>query len=571
MPTINAFINDLNKLIGKNLSVQQLQDLLSIAKSELKDFDSLTGELKIEINDTNRPDLWSVEGLARQLAIFLDTKKFQYPFFVNKEPYSNIEVDSELLNIRPYIGAFIAIGLKIDEPTLIQLIQTQEKLAENYGRKRSSVAIGIYPADKIHFPIRYIASPPSQYSFVPLGMDTKLTLDQILKEHPKGIEYGKLIQHFNKYPLIIDSKNQVLSMPPVINSRFTGEVKIDDDFLFVEATGTDYSAIILCLNIMAANLYDRGAEIFPIKISYPYDTPFSKNVIVPMKLNNSITVKLEDVEKLLGEKLSPSDFINYLQKYGCKVTQIDINFFEVEPLPVRNDYMHWVDVAEDLAISFGYNQFELKMPPDFTVGKLADITLFEDTVREYMIGFGFEEIISNILTNKDELAKKMELNDTNIVSIDNVMTETYSVVRNQILPLLLRVEGYSSTALYPHKIFEVGEVAFIDPEDNYTGTRTEYHLSALIAHPKANFSEMQGYLFLLMYYLDFDFHLEQKDLNGFIEGRSGIILVDKTQVGYIGELHPKILENWEIKMPCSVMELNLSNLLKIKNNKMKEA
>ena len=87
--------------------------------------------------------------------------------------------------------------------------------------------------------------------------------------HPKGLEYGHILAGHDACPLLRDAKQQVLSFPPIINSREIGEVRPGDDELFVEVTGTDLPMVVLTLNIFAANLADRGATIEPIEVVYP--------------------------------------------------------------------------------------------------------------------------------------------------------------------------------------------------------------------------------------------------------------------------------------------------------------
>ena len=70
-------------------------------------------------------------------------------------------------------------------------------------------------------------------------METVMTLREILMVHPKGVEYGGILGGHDQLPVLRDAKGQVLSFPPIINSREIGEVQIGDDQLFVEVTGTD--------------------------------------------------------------------------------------------------------------------------------------------------------------------------------------------------------------------------------------------------------------------------------------------------------------------------------------------
>lgn len=561
MPTIQAKMKDLETLLGRSLTLTELADQLPLVKGEIKEHDESTGEIKLELNDTNRPDLWCVEGIARQIKMHRLKRADPYPFYRGKRKAAAvIEVSPSLKTIRPYIGACIARGLSIDEESLIQLIQTQEKLSESFGRKRQWVSIGLYRLAKIAFPVVYKTVPPDEIRFVPLGFESPMTPAEILKKHPKGIAYAGILSKTAECPLLVDRENKVLSFPPIINSREVGEVQVGDRDLFVEVTGNDLRMVMLAVNILAANLADRGADINPVEVRYPYTTDFGRKITMPAVLAKPMGITLNHLSSALGETIPAPKAISILKAYGYDVRSRGRNLTVSVPA-YRDDLLHPVDVVEDFAISRGYESFESEMPTEFTLGGLSSIEQFSDRARESMIGMGFQEVISNILTNREESVDRMALAGVNVdlVEVENVMSQTYSALRNSIIPSLLRVESASSKSFYPHRIFEAGETAVTDaraPE----GTRTLLKLASLIAHPSANFSELHSCLDLLMYYLGGTYQLEPVSHPSFIEGRVGRIVVGGRDLGLLGELHPQVLENWQIAMPCTVFELVLDSL-----------
>jgi phenylalanyl-tRNA synthetase beta chain len=183
-------------------------------------------------------------------------------------------VSKELETVRPYIGACLAKGLTITEGMLTQLIQTQEKLADNFGRKRRLVSIGLYRLERIQFPVSYTAVQPASRSFVPLGMEIAMTLQAILEQHPKGKEYTAILAGASLYPLLVDQEQKVLSFPPIINSREVGEVKVGDRDLFVEVTGTDLRMVIVAINTW--RIFRIVARRLGRSRSVPFETAFGK-------------------------------------------------------------------------------------------------------------------------------------------------------------------------------------------------------------------------------------------------------------------------------------------------------
>ena len=568
MPTITIFKQDLEGLLvgpgemSQPITIEQLEESLMLVKGELKGQNLDTGELRIELQDSNRPDLWCCEGIARQIRVKRQGSLPKYDFLTIKSPSpKRLNVAPGLETVRPYVAACAATGYVVTQEGLAQLIQTQEKLAEMFGRKRRTVSIGIYRLAAIEFPVTYDLVRPDDVSFTPLGMDTVMTLREMLLVHPKGLEFGGILAGHDRLPFLCDAKRQALSFPPIINSREAGEVRVGDDALFVEVTGTDLSMVILTLNIFATNLADRGAAIEPIEVRYPYKTSLGMSVITPQDLLRSQKLPVRTIEQALGQTLGAQEVAKALMAYGYEVAVTGKQVAVTLPF-YRQDLMHAMDVVEDVAISRGYGEFLPVMPSQFTVGGLSRIEEVSDRVRALMVGMGFQEIVSNILSSPQSLRDAMRLGGTEwgkLVEVDNVMSQNFSALRQWMLPSLLRVEAASNRAFYPHRIFEAGEVARYDLTQPL-GSRTVMVLGGMIAHADAHFSEAHSCLDTLFYYVNHTYSLEPIQHPSFLAGRVGSIVSRGKQVGVIGELHPEVLERWQIGVPAVAFELDLTEL-----------
>ncbi len=568
MPTISVNRHDLEQLITgadstrQPVTPEQLEAWLPLVKGELKGQNPETGELRIELQDSNRPDLWCAEGIARQMRIKLEGHLPAYPFFTSEErPRRQLIVAPGLERVRPYVAACAAVGYTVKEEGLVQLIQTQEKLADIFGRKRRTVSIGLYRLPRVVFPVTYDLAGREEASFAPLGVDTVMTLGEMLMVHPKGLEYGSILAGHDRVPILRDAKGQVLSFPPIINSREIGQVQVGDQELFVEVTGTDLAMVVLTLNILAANLADRGATIQPVEVRYPYNTDLGASVVTPCDCGKPRAIPVETIENALGLQMGGAQIGKALEAYGYGVSS-EKDHVTVRLPPYRHDLMHPVDVVEDVAISYGYDSFVPVMPSQFTVGSLTRSEQISDRVRDLMVGMGFQEIISNIMSSRQELCEKMRVDGSewaHVVEVENVMTQSYSCLRQWLIPSLLRVEAESSRAFYPHRVFEVGEVALPDQREE-VGSRTLTFLGAMVAHAEANFSEIHSCLDLLLYYLDQSYRLEVLQHPSFLAGRAGRIMANGMEMGLIGELHPEVLERWQIGVPVVVFELDLRHI-----------
>ncbi len=570
MPKIEVFQDALFARMGEKLSDSELESLLECAKAELDDVDNENGLFKIELNDTNRPDLWSTAGLARQLSVY---RKFrpapQYHFFARpgEKPDAayRIVVDPSVEKIRPYIVGFAVSGSPVNEAELNDIIQTQEKLCWNFGQKRKAIAMGVYRLDLINFPVKYAAVNPDKQRFQPLGLDSEMTMRQMLSDHPKGQEFGSIVADFPSYPLLTDAEGDVLSFPPIINSNRIGAVEVGDRELFVELTGTDMQSLLLAASIVACDFSDVGFTIHPAQVEYPYDTPFGRTVQVPMYFQQPQRISLEDANSLLGSNVSAEEAVQALERMGVEATH-DNGDIEIRPPEYRNDFLHGVDIAEDIMIGRGMDSFAPEMPRDFSVGRLTAVEETGRQVKSLMVGLGFQEMIFNYLGSDVDYIQRMYPEDAQekarnkAVQIANPMSENYAIVRPSILPSLLGAESISAAAAFPHKIFEFGKTARLDAQD-VQGSVTENMLGWIHADSEVDFTEVSSQLAAVLFYLGHEYHLSPADDPRFIAGRAGNIQVDGKSIGIIGELHPRVLEQWGIRVPITAGEMCVDFLL----------
>ena len=567
MPKIEVQERNFFALLGWTPGREELEGLLTGAKAELDEWQPGEGLIKFELNDTNRPDLWSAPGLARQLRVLRDEPLPEYPFFsrpgaARETGERVVEVDAALRSIRPYIAAFVAQGVPISEPQLIDLIESQEKLCGNFGRRRSTIAMGVYRADLMRFPVRYRAADPDATAFVPLGFSRKLSLRRILSEHPKGVEFGRIVAAFERFPYLEDAGGETLSFPPIINSARLGEVAVGDAAHFVELTGTDMDTLLLACSIVACDLADMGYTILPVRVSYPFETPCGREVVTPFYFQTELSVEVGEAARLLGERINVEEALECLRRAGAPARSSG-SMLTVSPPPYRNDFLHPVDVIEEVMIGRGMDSFEPVWPEDFTVGRLAPMEELSRQVRALLAGLGYQEMIYNYLGSRRDFVERMNLEASaaeEIIEIANPMSESFALVRNSQLPSLLSTEAVSSHAMYPHRTFEVGKIARLDARDNY-GSVTLNAVSFLYSDREVTFNEVNAHLAALFFYLGVEHSLEEVEDPRFVSGRTGAVMAGGRRIGIVGEVHPEVLERWGIQMPCAAVELELDGIL----------
>jgi phenylalanyl-tRNA synthetase beta chain len=570
MPKIEVNEKLFFSLLGEKYDYATLEERLTCGKAELDEKpDASLPEnertIKIELNDTNRPDLWSTAGVARQLRLHKGGKKNRYSDFFSRDGKAQdcgdriVKVDAGLKDIRPFMTAFVISGKPIDEPMLLDIIQTQEKLCWNFGRKRRSISMGVYRSANITWPVSYKAVDPDKTSFIPLACDKPMTCRQILTDHPKGKEYGWILKDAKQFPLLIDAKNEILSMAPIINSATLGAVKVGDSDLLVEMTGTDMPSLVLATSIVACDFADAGYKILPVKIEHPYDTGFGKTIMTPYYFQKPTQGTIANINKVLGSDLSGGEIRDALERMGSEV-ETSGDTVTIYPPEYRNDFLHEVDIIEDVMMGKEIGFFKPAKPHDFTIGRLTPETIFSRKAKSLMVGLGYQEMIFNYLGSKKDYIERMTIDSSKVIEISNPMTENFQFVRPSILPSLLSAEAPSGNAAYPHRIFEIGKVAYRCEEEN-TGTRTRQHLGFLSASSDANFNEAASQVASLLYYLDHEYNVAESDDPRFIHGRQAEILIKGKAVGVFGEIHPAVLENWTIGTPCIACEIDLEELM----------
>lgn len=548
MPTINFSLKDLQHILGKNITIKELEELLVYCKGSVENYDNENDDVTAELADTNLPYLWSTEGIARLLKGALGIETGLAKIKVNNSKYQ-IVVDSSVEGVRPYIVAFAARGKKVDGYLIKQIIQLQEKLCENFGRRRQKVAIGVYRLSKIKFPVHYKATDPESIKFIPLDFRVQMTQQEIIENHPKGKEYAWILEGAKKYPILMDSNENVLSFPPIINSAETGKIEEGDSELFFEATGTDLKLLNIAANIFAHAFHERGFEIYSTEIKYKNNT-----VKTPELGIEKIKLDKKDVEKMIGIKFTDGEIKKFLEKtrYGVKGNMVNVPCY-------RSDILHPVDLIEDIAIMHGYNKIKGLPLSEYTIGRTFDIIKFIDNIRDLMAGQGYNEVLSPILSNKELLCDKMRANDASVIEISNKMSETFSCLRSWLIPIMLDVLSKNKHVDYPQRIFEEGLVTLKEGNE-----ANDYEKIVVVtANKTADFTEAKQVLSYVMDLIGIEYRIEEIKHESFIPGRVGKILVQNKEVGLIGEVHPETLKNFNLEMPVAALELNITKLFEM--------
>ncbi|WP_220607642.1 phenylalanine--tRNA ligase subunit beta [Methanobrevibacter oralis] len=547
MPVITFKYQDLKDL-GINIKKDELIDTLPMMSSDIEDFDD--EEIKVEFFP-NRPDNLSVEGVARSFKGFIG-QEIGLPNYEVTPSGEFVVVDEQVAKIRPYIAFAKIEGVDFKGDKLKYIMDFQENLHWVIGRDRKKVAIGIHNADVVNAPYKYIATAKDENEFIPLEKSSTMTPYEILTKHEKGVDYAHLIEDFDKYPLILDKDNQILSMPPIINGELT-KLKEDTANIIVDVTGTDEKAVNQTLNIICSSFAEVGGKIKSMEVRY-----VDKSIVSPDLSPQIKNVHVDVTNKLIGgTDLNAEEIHKLLLKTRFDAEIINENELKVFIPSYRIDILHEVDIVENIAVQYRINNVVAKLPNVNTVAHENDWIKSENTIREVMIGLGFQEIMSLMLTNEKAHYTNMLQKKEDHVQVSRPITIDRTMIRTSLINSLMEFLEDNKHEDLPQKIFEIGDVLYLD-ESKENKVRTSKKLAGLICHSTANFTEIKSVVTSTVSNLGYSMEISDSENPSFISGRASDLKGDSKNSsirGFFGEISPEVISNFNLEYPVIAFEI----------------
>ena len=551
MPVITFKYKDLKDL-GIDMEKDELIDTLPMMSSDIEDFDD--EEIKVEFFP-NRPDNLSVEGVARSFKGFIG-QEIGLPDYKVVPSGEEVIVEAEVAEIRPYIAFAKIDNVDFTGDKLKYIMDFQENLHWVIGRDRKKVAIGIHNADVVNAPFKYIATPKDANAFVPLEKDSEMTPDEILTQHDKGKDYAHLIEKFDKYPLILDKDDQVLSMPPIINGELT-KIKEDTHNIIVDVTGTDERAVNQALNIICSSFAEVGGQIKSMEVKYE-----DKSIVSPDLTPQEMNVHVDTANSLIGgTELTAEDIKQLLYKARFDAEIINNNEVKAIIPAYRVDILHEVDIVENIAVQYHINSVDAKLPEINTVAYENDWFKAESKIREVMVGLGFQEVMSLMLTSEDAHYTKMNQEEKPHVQVARPITIDRTMIRTSLINSLMEFLEDNKHEDLPQKIFEIGDVLYLD-DTKENKTVSSKKLAGVICHSTANFTEIKSVVTSVLSNLGYTMEISDSENKTFIEGRVADVKGEAQKgviEGFFGEVSPQVITNFTLDYPVIAFEIEFTN------------
>ncbi|MDR0439355.1 MAG: phenylalanine--tRNA ligase subunit beta [Methanocalculaceae archaeon] len=490
----------------------------------------------------NHPDLCSAEGVARAMRGYLGIET-GLPTYSVKSSGISFSIDPNLANIRPYLGSAVIRNVCMDNAMIESLMNLQESLHWVVGRNRKKVAIGVHDLDKIESPFSYIAAKRST-TFVPLDYDVSMTMDQILVEHPKGKAYAKIVRNQQLFPLICDAKGRVCSFPPIINSELT-RVTEDTRNILLDVTGIEPRAVMVAVNIVCTAMVEMGATIESVDVD---------GITTPMLAPAVRTISVAACNALVGTAIVAAEMKNLLERMRFGAEVVDTDHVRVMIPCYRADIMHDHDLYEDVAIAYGYDRIPASLPPTFTVGKPHPVQVIYSLVRDIMIGLSYIENTPFTLTNEKVSYEMMGRPENSAaLSVLHPISEDQTIIRTDILPMLMESLSINRSRELPQKIFACGDVV--------QNLVTYAKMAAVSIHAAADFSEIYAVVDAFCRMAALPYEVRGSRDPAFLDGRRGDVYVAGEMVGTFGEINPDVLVAFGLAHPVVAFEIDLSCLL----------
>jgi len=514
-----------------------------------------------------RPDVFDPGGMARYLRGYLGIQT-GLPEYVLSAARLRVQVDPQLSHedsLRPYISCAVVRNVQLDHGTIKMVMNLQEDLHWALGRDRKLASIGVYDLDTLAGEtFHYDAVDPDELRFVPLGFPpddpaSRLTPREVLEKHKTGQAYAHLLRPMRKYPLLRDGHGTVLSMPPIINSEAT-RVTMQTRQFFIDVTGLSQRVTDRALNIIVTSLKEMlpQIDIECVVIERPDGVR-----ITPDLTPTAMTLNVRETTGTIGIDLNAAQLAELLESMGHGAEEAGHgDQLRVLVPAYRIDVMHPVDLMEDAAIAYGYENLAPELVPTFTVGTPRSIEEHSAVARRILTGLGFHQVMTLVLTSEPAAFGKWRTQPhPQAVRIDNPISTEQTICRVSLLPGLLETLAINKQYDLPQYLFEAGDCCFVDPQAE-TGAREERFVAAAMIGTRVGYADIRAVADAFMHELAAACTVQPYEHPSFIAGRVGRLVDARGRpVGVLGELHPEVLEHYGLRHPASVFELSLECLL----------
>lgn len=570
--------------LGLSESSEGIMILPSEAEPGSKLADALSlNDTIFEISVTpNRPDCLSIYGIAREVAAILGKTLIKPDYKLIEEgqdisTIAEVEIKDEKSCLR--YSCRIVENINISKSpdwlknrlessgirSINNIVDITNYVLFEYGQPLHAFNYDFLKGQKIV--VRYAENEETITTLD--GVERKLTPDDILIcDSEKPVALGGIMGGLNS-EVTETTKNVLLESayfdPATIRktSKRTGIVS-DSSYRFER--GVDPNNVVNALNRAAALIVELAGGKLSKSIIDIYN-----DEIVPV----NIEVSVDRVNKLLGINIPSSEMIEILKSLEFEIVETGNNILRIMVPTFRVDIKREIDVIEEIGRMVGYNNIPTVTPyVEMTTDVIEPSRKMADQLKETFISSGFFEAI-NYSFEDPELIKLF--NPAESINILNPLTTENSNLRTSLFPGLIKdLKLNLSRNVGDVRLFEVGKVFFPkregqlpNEEKRFTAISTGKRQPEVWDNEELNFFDLKSIIARSLEAITRGSNIMYSRVNGIAflhPGKSSNIVVQDTEIGFIGELHPDYTEKLEIDKNVNILDINLDKLLLLYNS-----
>ncbi|CEO11920.1 phenylalanyl-tRNA ligase subunit beta [[Clostridium] sordellii] len=522
---------------------------------------------------SNRPDCRSILGIAREAAVTLG-KELKFPEIkVNgSDEEMSFEIDVQTDLCKRYCG---------------KVVKDVKVGPSPYWMQRRLIEAGMRPINNIvditNYVMLELGQPLHAFDLEDIKYD-KMTV-RLAKEDEKFTTLDGVERTLTSDMLVIGNKDKTLDLAGIMGGE-NSEVKDTTTSIFIEGASFAKENIRatskkLGLRTEASSRFEKGIDVNLTEVAVNRACQLIEELGCGRVLNGmldyypkkeevqKITVNPERINKLLGVNVPMDQFLNILERLEFKCNLKSSDKLELEVPSFRLDITEDADILEEIARIYGYDNIpSATLEGNATAGVKTENQKFIDKIKSNSIAVGLNEILTYSFVSPKGVDKiNLDENDEKreFVKIMNPLGEETSVMRTTLIPNMLDV---ISTNL-SHKVedvyaFECGNT-FRPQEGLPVETKK---LSIGMYGKDVDFFALKGAVETILNNVGFsgyEIEPETKNLT-FHPGRCAKLVYNNICIGVFGELHPDVLENYDLNQRVYIAEINVDLIFENLNN-----
>ncbi len=535
----------------------------------------------------NRPDCLSIIGIAREVA-GLQKTKLTLPEIRLPESFHDISGFTSVTILDPHLCPRYAASLVFDVRVGPSPFWLQDRL----------LSVGLKPINNIvditNFVMMETGQPLHAFDFDRLA-ENRIVV-RVATEGETFITLDGREHRLDPEMLMICDGEKPVALAGVMGG-LNSEIEDDTTRVLLESAYFDPFCIRKTskktgLNTDASHRFERGVDPNGTVTALTRATQLITEIVGGKLIagiidahpnpapEKTIALSVQALNRRLGTHLNERDIGDYLKSIEFEVEKIDDDLLQIRPPSCRVDINRLEDLSEEIARLYGYNNIETTFPLIPAEARQSSKRIeLRNRIKHLMTGLGFVEAINYSFISKlsfDRLELEADDPKRNAVAIANPLSEEQAVMRTSLIPGLLETMKYNLSVLNKNlKLFEIGNVFFhtgvedSQPEEVemlsalWTGIR--FDAGWLAKEVYCDFYDLKGVVEELLRCLDIvaaTFTRIPPDLCNYTKpGYSAWVSVANKRLGLVGELHPNVLRNYDLKQPAFIFELNFDQLI----------